>query len=399
MASSPIKVLLVEDSPIALAILKRILDSTPEINVVGTARTGKEGLALIPQVLPDVICTDLHMPQMDGLEFTREVMATRPKPILVISASVQQENTQNVFQLLQAGAVDIFPKPRAGLAADYERAKTELISKIKVLSGVTVFTQHRRPEAYTNKAALPGMDLATTRQIDQKNQSHLFASVPQAIKPEEKIPPIATSNRHFRMLTIGASTGGPQALHTILTSLPANFSVPVVCIQHISEGFLQGMVDWLATKCQMPVKIAPEFELPRPGNIYFAPERRHLEFDTQGRFIYVDSPPVGGHRPSITVTFKSVARIYNRSAIGVLLTGMGRDGADGMSAIARSDGLTIAQDEASCVVFGMPKEAIALNAAQYVLSIGAIAPMLLSRINSVDFRSDSPPPPRFWQKK
>ncbi|MCD8485837.1 MAG: response regulator [Desertifilum sp.] len=140
----PIRVLLVEDSPIALAILKRILSSSPDIEIVGTARTGKEALALIPQVQPQVICTDLHMPQMDGLELTQEVMATFPKPILVVSASVQDRASENVFKLLQAGAIDVFPKPLAGSAADYEKVKNELISKIKILAGVSVFTQRRR---------------------------------------------------------------------------------------------------------------------------------------------------------------------------------------------------------------------------------------------------------------
>ncbi|HEY9736221.1 MAG TPA: response regulator, partial [Trichocoleus sp.] len=142
-AQRPIRVLLVEDSPIAIAILKRILSSTPDIEVVGTARTGLEALALIPRLQPDVVCTDLHMPQMSGLELTRQIMAECPRPILVISASVQEDDTSQVFQLLEAGAVDVFPKPRSGLADD-ERTQKALVNKIRVLSGVKVFTQHRR---------------------------------------------------------------------------------------------------------------------------------------------------------------------------------------------------------------------------------------------------------------
>ncbi len=364
MLRPPIRVLLVEDSPIALAILKRMLTSSPEIEIVGTARTGKEALALMPQINPQVICTDLHMPQMNGLEFTREVMATFPRPILVISASVQKHDTDNVFQLLQAGAVDVFPKPTAGLASDYEKAKQELISKIKILSGVTVFTQHRKQPSVASRVST----------------SFNPSSTPASTKPPKTESYANTSKTPAKVLVIGASTGGPQALHTIISHLPSNFPVPVICIQHISEGFLQGLVDWLAIKSQLPIAIAQEGELPRAGTVYFAPDKYHLELNSQGRFVYSATPPVGGHCPSITVTFKSVANFYGRATAGVLLTGMGRDGAEGMQAVARIGGLTIAQDEASCVVFGMPKEAIALGAAQYILPINDIAPMLLAKI-------------------
>ncbi|MDI9640397.1 chemotaxis-specific protein-glutamate methyltransferase CheB [Oscillatoria amoena NRMC-F 0135] len=352
----PIRVLLVEDSPIALAILKRILSSSPDIEIVGTARTGKEALALIPQVQPQVICTDLHMPQMDGLELTQEVMATFPKPILVVSASVQDRGSENVFKLLQAGAIDVFPKPLAGLAADYEKVKNELISKIKILAGVSVFTQRRR--VHQSLFSPPAMTLPPTP------------------------PPARRVSYPIKMIAIGASTGGPQALHRILSPLPADFPLPIICVQHISEGFLQGLVDWLEAECQLPVKIAAMGEFPHPQTIYFPPEKRHLELDPQGRFYYSQASPVSGHCPSVTVTFESVASVYGRSSLGILLTGMGRDGAAGLSAIARAGGLTIAQDEQTSVVFGMPREAIALGAAQQVLPIGEIAKTLLGLTKS-----------------
>ncbi|HEY9873396.1 MAG TPA: chemotaxis-specific protein-glutamate methyltransferase CheB [Candidatus Obscuribacterales bacterium] len=364
MVRPPIKVLLVEDSPIAIAILKRMLTSSPEIEIVGTARTGTEALALMPQLQPHVVCTDLNMPQMNGLEFTREVMATFPRPILVISASVQKEDTENVFQLLQAGAVDVFPKPTAGLASEYEKARQELVNKVKVLSGVTVFTQHRRQPSTISKVATALKRIPT----EVKTQKINTETYPRKFTPPAKV------------LAIGASTGGPQALHNIITHLPSSFPVPIICVQHISEGFLQGLVDWLNIKSQLTVKIAKEAEFPIAGNIYFAPDKYHLELDSKGKFVYSATPPVGGHCPSITVTFNSVAKFYGRASVGVLLTGMGRDGADGMLAIARAGGLTIAQNEGSCVVFGMPKEAIALGAAHYILPINDIAPILLTKI-------------------
>jgi two-component system, chemotaxis family, protein-glutamate methylesterase/glutaminase len=345
----PIRVLLVEDSRLYLAILKRILNSSPQIEVVGEARTGLEALPLIPKFDPDVICTDLHMPQMDGLELTYEVMALYPRPILVISASVQEDDAHHVFQLLEAGALDIFPKPRAGLGMDDELLKQALIDKITILSGVKVFKKKRKPPSQV-------------KHLEIGKRSNF--SLNSYSKP--------------KVIVIGASTGGPQALQELFSQLPSDFPVPVICIQHICLGFLQGFIDWLASTCRLPIQIAQPGDMPKPGVIYFPPEHQHLELDAKGRFICSDSPPMDGHRPSVTVTFKSVAKFYSKATVGILLTGMGRDGADGLQAISQAGGLTIAQDEATSIIFGMPKEAIALGAAQQVLPIHAIAPTLLA---------------------
>ena len=345
----PIRVLLVEDSRLYLAILKRILNSSPQIEVAGEARTGLEALPLIPKFNPDVICTDLHMPQMDGLEFTSEVMALYPRPILVISASVQEDDTHHVFQLLEAGALDIFPKPRAGLGMDDELLQQALIDKITILSGVKVFKKKRKPPSQV-------------KNLETEQRSNF--SLNSYFKP--------------KVVVIGASTGGPQALQELFSQLPSNFPLPVICIQHICLGFLQGFIDWLASSCRLPIQIAQPGDIPKPGIIYFPPEHQHLEVDAKGRFICSKAPPLDGHRPSVTVTFESVAKFYSKATVGILLTGMGRDGADGMQAIAQAGGLTIAQDEATSIIFGMPKEAIDLGAAKQVLPIHAIAPTLLA---------------------
>ncbi|NET33386.1 MAG: chemotaxis-specific protein-glutamate methyltransferase CheB [Cyanothece sp. SIO1E1] len=348
-----IRVLLVEDSPIALTILKRILDSSPEIEIVGTAQTGLEALALLPNIQPDVICTDFYMPQMNGLEFTSQVMADYPLPILVISASVQEEeDTHRIFQLLEAGAVDILPKPKAGLDAENVLLKQSLINKVKVLSGVKVFKKKR-------SQSMPARRLQ---------------------RFDSTVSTVTTIRGNPKIIAVGASTGGPLALQALFSDLPKDFPLPIVCVQHISLGFLQGLLDWLTANCQLSIQIAPVGERPAPGQIYFPPERQHLTIDHQGRFAYSQDPPVDSHRPSVTTTFASIAQFYGRKSIGILLTGMGRDGADGMQAIAAAGGLTIAQDEATSVVFGMPKEAIALGAAKQVLPIEAIAPALLNLV-------------------
>lgn len=342
--SKKIRVLLVDDSPLALTILKRMLSSAPDIEVVGMATNGEEALALIPQLQPAVICTDLHMPVMDGLQLTKEVMAKYPRPILVISVSVE-EGSSNVFRLLEAGAIDVFQKPRSGLELESQRLASELIRKIKILAGVHVFRKFPRERPAT------------------------------ALTPE--VQPCLEIPTPVRIVIIGASTGGPQALGEILTPLPSDFPLPVVCVQHISEGFLQGLVDWLASQCQMKVMIAEPGKFPLPGTIYFPQEGTQLKFDRKGRFIASAEPPLNGHRPSITVTMRSVADCYGGAAASILLTGMGKDGAEGMLAIAAAGGVTIAQDEESSIVFGMPKQAIALGAARYIMPLDGIAYALI----------------------
>ncbi len=341
---SPIRVLLVDDSLITLVILKRILATDPDIQVVGTAGNGLEALGLIPSLQPDVICTDLHMPVMDGLAFTREVMATCPRPILVLSIAVQKEQTETIFKLLEAGAIDIMAKPRgSGQEAPETLDRVELINKIKVLSGVIAL--RRRP----------------------------------ATPPPGELP--AATGMPPRIIGIGASTGGPQAFEEILSRLPADLPVPLLCVQHISEGFMRGMVDWLAGKSRLRIVIAETGTLPRAGTAYFPREGTHLLLDDQNRLLNSADPPCNGHRPAIDLTFKSLASRHGKRAAGVLLTGMGRDGVEGMLDIARAGGTTIAQDEESSIVFGMPREAIAAHAAQHVLPLTKVAPALLKLLS------------------
>ena len=342
-----IRVLLIDDSPIVLHMLQRLLSRSPEIQVVGTAVNGKEGLDLIPALNPDVICTDLHMPVMNGLEFTREVMAKYPRPILVISVSVEADSP-NVFKLLEAGAVDVFTKPRAIQDANSDKLADALARRIRILSGVRVF---RRSNAAN------------------------YQPPPSPIIPHR-------SRSSLRIVIIGASTGGPQALRDILSRLPASFPLPIVCVQHIGSSFLSGMVAWLADACQLTVRKATQGETPQAGTVYFAPEDAHLEFDANGRFQLTMAPPADGHRPSVTVTMRAAARSFGGTTAGVLLSGMGRDGADGMASIAAAGGITLAQDEASSVVYGMPREAMALGAVQYSLSLEQIAPTLEELVNN-----------------
>ena len=339
-AERPIRVILVDDSPVAIFVLKRMLADVPDIEVVGTAANGKEGLKLVSKLAPDVICTDLHMPVMDGLEFTRAVMHQRPTPILVISISVSEDKTSNIFNLLQAGAVDVLAKPREDLQHEDKRLASELVRKIRIASGIVMFSRHT---------------------------SH--------VQVENGRAAIQQSREKGRVIVIGSSTGGPQALATLFPVLPSDFQLPIICVQHITHGFLPGLIDWLNRSCKLTVSEAKEGELPQPGHVYFSREDAHLVINSNGRFAYQKHD---GHGvcPSVDITMRSVADHYGRHAIGVLLTGMGDDGARGMLEIVHSGGLTIAQDEASCIVFGMPKQAIEIGAAQHILSLEGIAKML-----------------------
>lgn len=340
-----IRVLLVDDSPLALAVLKGLLSKAPDIEVVGTAPNGKEALEFIPRVKPDVICSDLHMPVMDGLVFTKCVMAAHPLPILLVSVWGRRESRE-AFEVLQAGAVDVFLKPSAIPGSDNDIAAKELASKVRILAGVKVFrrTSHARPPT----------------------EGGTLADQPSALP--EGVP--------VQAVVIGASTGGPQALEVVLKQLSPRFPVPILCIQHISVGFLQGLIDWLSSQCSLKMETALAGGIPQPGHVYFAPEDTHLKIDALGRFELSAEPPWGGHRPSVSVTMKSVAEHYGKAALGVLLTGMGSDGAEGLLAIRNAGGFTIAQEESTCVVFGMPRAAIRMNAAVQVAGLPAIGAML-----------------------
>ncbi len=355
MSSPPIKVLLVDDSPIAHRILGGIFASSPEVELVGVAHNGREALDMLADVQPDVICTDLHMPVMDGLALTRAVMSTHPLPILVLSVSVREDDVRTVFELLEAGAVDVFPKPAGGVDIDPGPFATALIARIKVVAGVRAI---RRPARET-EPVLP---------------EDFFSSDGGPLKPRG-------------IVVIGASTGGPAAFRTVLSRFPADFSLPIVCVQHIAEGFIQGLVDWLDQGCPIKVRKAHAGETPVPGTAYFAQDRKHLSFAPDGRLECVSSNPVDGHCPSITVTFRSAAQVYGRGTIGALLTGMGSDGAEGLLAIRKVGGITVAQDEASCVVYGMPKAAADRGAAQAVLPLGRIPAYIQDRAQSIQDRS------------
>lgn len=354
MAMSPIKVFLVEDSPIALRILKQLIAETDDLELIGTAHNGQEAQAHIRDLQPHVLCTDLWMDGVDGAQLVQWTMAHCPCPIVVLSEDGAKPEIAN--QLKELGALAVLGKPDSTSLNVW--GQTQLISTIKLISGVMVFTKPLR---------------SLTLEKSSRSQ-----------KPQQRLEPqrrkLVSTPHEIDIVAMGVSTGGPKTIPKVLQRLPKTFPVPIVCTQHISAGFLAQHIQWLNRISPLKISIAQEGEQPQPGHVYYAPESFHLGITKNKKFWYDPAPPVEHHRPSVTVMFEAIAQVYGARSLGLQLTGMGRDGAEGLAAIARAGGITAAQNEASSVVFGMPKEAIAIGAAQHILDLENIPQFLWERV-------------------
>ena len=308
---SIIRVLIVDDSPSTCKVLTDILNSDLHIMVAGVAHNGKEAIEMASYLKPNIITMDIHMPEMDGLEATKQIMAHNPVPILVVCASVLEIETGMAFKAISYGALDIIEKGQAGVTGNEEYRKN-LIEKIKFLSRIKVI---RHPLA----------------SFSGKEEARKTFEVPK----KEILD---------RIIAIATSTGGPNALLQILKDFPKNLPCGVVVVQHITTGFLEGLVTWLNSECQIKVKIAENSEEICAGTVYMAPTDLQMRVGDNGRIHINNEPSHNGHRPSGDVLLESVARVYKDKAIGVILTGMGRDGATGMKVIKQMNGRTIAQD-------------------------------------------------------
>lgn len=339
--SAPIRVLIVDDSLVAREMLAQILTSDPGIEVVGMAKDGSEAVDAVAQLRPDLITMDIHMPRLDGLKAIEQIMAYTPTPVLVVSSSVHGEGMGRAFDALQMGALEVIKKPEPREWADLERIGSEVIRKVKVLSRVRVITHIRG-----------------RRRIRPEGTG--FTPVPPG-------PPGSRS-----LVAVGSSTGGPSALLNFLGRLPEDFGVPIVIAQHIAEGFIPGLVGWLDSGCAIKIREAVHGQPAEPGVAYLAPTGRNLVMD--GYTMTFEDPQAGQlYIPSADTLLLSVARSFTRGAVGVILTGMGADGAKGLLAMRESGAPTIAQDEASSTVYGMPKAAMELGAASVVLGVNDIA--------------------------
>jgi two-component system chemotaxis response regulator CheB len=349
-----IRVLVVDDMATIRMALRLILESDPELTVVGAVASGEEAVAFCRKSPPDIITMDINMPGMGGYEAIRQIMAETPCPIVVITGIESQYLMDVSFKALALGALTVLPKLR-GFSPDDAEAKN-LTQQIKIMAGVKVVRRSLR----TQPQPAP-LDKAVTRLAVARKEP---ASFPFTMPPQ--------------LVAMGLSTGGPPALQTILSALPSSFPLPIVVVQHISQGFMFGLAGWLSSVTPFRCKLGELGETIKPGTVYLAPDNTHLTFKGSSNLWHDSSEPVDGHRPSATVLFESAAQHFGAKAVGILLTGMGKDGARGLKAMHEAGAYTIAQDEASSLVFSMPKAAIELNAVKEVLSLDQIAPRLKS---------------------
>ncbi|MFQ5631445.1 MAG: chemotaxis protein CheB, partial [bacterium] len=290
---------------------------------------------------------DINIPNMNGFETTRRILEIRSVPIVVVTASKDPKDVEHTFKAMEVGAVAVLEKPPGFGHPDFEKLSRKLAKTVKLMAEVKVVT--RRPRSSSARQAAS---------VSKASES--------PAKPASKI----------EMVAIGASTGGPVALHKILLGLPADFPAPILIVQHIAEGFNQGLVDWLNSSSKLNIHIGNNNEFIKPGNCYLAPDGFQMTVQKYGRIVLTTDPPEYGLRPSVSYMFRSVAAVYGARAVGVLLTGMGRDGAQELKLMRERGAITIAQDKATSVVHGMPGEAIKIGAARYVLPVDAIADKL-----------------------
>lgn len=344
-----VKVLIVEDSSTVRQYLSDMVNDDPRFRLVGEARDGAEAVKLARLLNPDVISMDIHMPVMNGLESVQEIMRTHPTPIVVVSGSLENSELNIAFNAIRSGALAVLGKPPAPNHPQFESSRLEFLSTLYSMSEVLV--------------------------IHRWGSQQKKVEIPQEVaRPEHPRVPL-------EIVGIASSTGGPSALVDILGELPANFRVPIVIVQHISDSFEDGLVQWLNRSSPLEVVLGRDGQWLTPGQVVIAPAGSHLRVTRAGKIMLDENRQGHLNMPSADIMLESIAQAYGELSLGVILTGMGADGAQGMRAIRNAGGRTIAQDESSCVVFGMPKEAIALGGAEYVIHLNKIARLMVGLVS------------------
>ena len=350
-----IRVVVAEDSLTTRELLVEILESDPEIRVVGQATNGAEAVELVARLRPDLVTMDVHMPVMDGFTATKEIMVRVPTPILIVSASARGRDVELSLDAIRAGALMVVTKPDDPRSARFDGRRDELVAMAKAMAEVKVVRR--------------------------------WNGVRAASPPAPRVP----AGARARLVAIAASTGGPAALQRVFSGLPGSLEAPIVCVQHIAAGFVGGLADWLNASCDLRVKVAEHGEPLSARTVYLAPDDRHLGVGAGNTCAVVASPPINGFRPSGTHLFDSAAAAYGASLVALILTGMGSDGVEGLRAVKRAGGRVIAQDEASSVVYGMPREAALAGVVDAVLAIDDI-PLHVATLVRGGPRADTHPP-------
>jgi len=344
-----IKVLIVEDSPVMRELLTYIINSDPKLHVVGVAVNGEEAIGAVAKLKPDIVTMDIHMPKMGGIEATRRIMETNPVPIIIVSGNNQAKEVAYSFQLMEAGAIAVMLRPPGIGHPDHKSESRKLIQTLKLMSEIKVVRRSKR--ITKDRDTLP---------------PEIAQDMPKAVSTSQ-------------IIAIGASTGGPPAIMKIISGLPKDFPLPILIVQHIAQGFVEGFVEWLSLTCDYPLHLAVQGEKLLPGNGYIAPDGFHTGVDYAQRIVLSGHAPENGLKPSVAYLFRTVAQVYGPNATGIILTGMGRDGADELKLMRDAGAVTIAQDFESSVVHGMPGVAIEIGAAKYILSPENMVKYLISK--------------------
>ena len=339
-----IRILIAEDSNVVALLLKAIFAKESDMEVVGHARNGQEAVQMTQALRPDLITMDIRMPVLDGFAATREIMSSTVTPIVVISSRVDDEELRTTFRAIEEGALAVIEKPRGLGHPDFELIRNELVNTVRAMAEVKLVRR-----------------LPRRRAISQDD-------IPDAVSSRQ--------SSSYELIALGCSTGGPQALHALLTGLPTSFPLPIAIVQHISPGFVGGMVTWLAGQSLLKVKLAEADEPLQPSTVYLAPDGHHLLVTRAGHELRAslnNGDAVSLFRTSATPFMRSVAKACGNKAIGGLLSGMGADGASGLLDVRNAGGHTFVQDPDSCVVAGMPRAAIAMNAVDKIISLANLA--------------------------
>ena len=352
-----VEVLIVDDLKSARDLIRDILASDPHIHICGMADNGDTALEMVEKLEPHLVVLDSHLKQTSGFEVAEEIMRVRPTPIVMVTAA-SDAVANPPARLFACGVLDVIQKRDLFRWRTHPEVAASFVRKVKLLSKVNRFSIKKQRKT-ANKRLNPA----------------------DPFPPAAKKPDVLRNGEH-RLIAIVSSTGGPNALFKVLHDLPANFSVPIVIVQHMSPGFIQGLAEWLDHKGRIRVRVARNNQGLSPGEALLAPDHAHLTVDEKHRIKLVDLPPVGGHKPSGTTFLESVGKVYGPQALGIILTGMGNDGAQGLATLKSFGGKTIAQDEETSVIFGMPKSAIGLGAADQVLPLAEIAPALIKFLKS-----------------
>jgi two-component system, chemotaxis family, protein-glutamate methylesterase/glutaminase len=343
----PVRVMVVEDSLVVRQLLVHIIARDPRLVVAAAVGSAEEALREIGRVRPDVISMDIRLPGMDGLEATRRIMTEHPTPIVVIAGSIEDESLKISMNALRAGALTVVEKPIGLTSAGFDGIAETICTQLYIMSQVPVVRQRSfawRPEAAATPAA--------------KQDRERGASRPT-------------------IMGIAASTGGPPALAKILGALPADYPLPILLVQHMGAPFMEGFASWLDGLMPLEVRVAKDQEIPAAGKVYVAPGDRHLLLSPAGTLQISAAPALASQRPSATLLFQSMARNAGARGVGVILTGMGEDGAQGLVELRQAGGYTVAEDESTAVVYGMPAAALRVGGARISLPLDLIALRLL----------------------